>query len=121
MGIIKYLNLSRDISPSTRINKTENKIKSPCNGKIINFVIHFPSGTDNLLGIFCGARNEHLTPTDGEIRMDETTVVLPVNFPVKEEDYIWAGIINYSSENTYRAEIYAAIECCEEYCNLEVH
>jgi len=116
MGIIKTVCLSRVVPASTRINKTENKVLSPCDGRIVSFTLSFPSGCDNLLGIFCGAQNQHLVPVDGEVRMTETTVVFPVNFPVTSEDYIWAGLVNYSDTNEYRAEVYASIECCEQYC-----
>jgi len=111
MGTIKYVNLSRDVPAGTRINKTENRQRAPCKGIVTEFIIYFPSGTDNLLGVFCGVNQLQLAPINGEIRMSETTVRFPVNEPVDRDDYIWAGLINYSSENEYRAEVYAGIDC----------
>ena len=111
MGSIIYLNLSRVVEPSIRINKTENRVRVPCKGKVVGFIINFPSGTDNLLGVFCGVRQNHLVPVDGEVRMSETTIFFPTDFVVERDDYVWAGMVNYSSVNAYRAEVYACVEC----------
>jgi hypothetical protein len=108
--VIEYLNLSINATKSVRILKTENFIEVPADGKITEFIIWFPSGTDNLVAVECGVGPRHLVPANGDVRLSETVVYFKVDTNVNAGDRIWAQITNYSDSKDFYIGVFAGFE-----------
>lgn len=105
--VSEWINLSRTVNPSTRIRKYENSKELILDGRIKQFKICFPSGTDNLVVVSCGVNEKFYVPDVAEC---EECLSFDVDIPVCKTDRVWAEISNYSDTKTFRVGVYVLFE-----------
>ena len=97
----EQLDLSYNIPPEKKVLRTEHYVEAPFDGEIIHVEITIPTGAGNLVQVKMGVNEFD--------RLAEVTTEghhpLPVSYPIRMKDRIWAEISNYSTTYTYPVSI----------------
>lgn len=98
MRVSRVLSLTQTLSPSTHYLPMEISVEMPYDGVIERALIFCPPGSEDLLELRLGFRNNEFL-TDWIVSGDGKTISVPIGINAKEGDLIWLEAKN--KDTTY--------------------
>ncbi len=78
-------------------------------GTISRVTIHFPPGTNALVDVRVFKGSQQIVPRDGAINLDDYTVPIETDVPVRKGDTITVKIDNADDTNPHNVQVIAQI------------